>query len=190
MAKTFTPKRVAIAQLVENPRNPRIHPQEQIDALRASFKKFGQAGPVLVRKENWMIIAGHGLTRAMKAEGAKEIDVLFWDCDQKTADSFMVADNRLPAGAQDDFARIAEILKEQGENDLEALGFDADALAALFEEKGEQITVEEIETGPVKARFFITIRGPLKEQAKALTRLKKAMEDLPEVSVDQGTGID
>lgn len=188
MAKSkFEQKRVQISSLIENPRNPRSHPEEQLAGLRASFKRFGQTKPILVRADNSMIIAGHGTRKAMELEGAKEIDVVLWHCDQKTADAFMVADNRLPAGAVDDIDRLAEILKEQSNAELAALGFDAESVASLFGDADEKITVEEIQTGTVQARFWITIRGPLKDQAKSLKRLKDAMKDLPEVHVDLGT---
>lgn len=185
-----TQKRLKIDELVDNPRNPRNHPEEQLRHLRASIKRFGQPRPILVRAASNMIIAGHGLKAAMKLEGKTEIDVIAWDCTQKEADAFMVADNQLPQGATDDLDRIAEILKEQGEAELVALGFDADILLALSGEGGQKIVVEEIPTGDVEARFWITVRGPLKQQAKALKRLKDAMADLGDVKVELGTTLE
>lgn len=191
MAKPkFTTATLKLDQLIENPRNPRNHPEEQLAMLRASIRKFGQPRPVLVRAANHMLIAGHGLWRAMQAEGKGQIDAILWDVDQKTADGYMVADNRLSHGAVDDLDRIAEILREQGEDDLAALGYDDEALADLMGKADEAIQVEEVETSTLKASFWITVRGPLSEQAKALKRLKAAMADLGEVSVDLGTAVE
>lgn len=186
----FKLTRRKIGELVDNPRNARQHPEDQLAMLRASIKRFGQPRPILIRAENSMVVAGHGTKKAMQLEGKAEIDCIEWDVDQKTADAFMVADNRLPQGASDDLDRVAEILKEQGEGELLALGFDQDAAAALFGESGEKIVVEEVPTGEVKAKFWIQVRGPLKQQAKALKTLKAAMAELPDVSVELGTTLE
>ena len=58
----------AIDRLSANPRNARIHGEEQIEQLRASLREFGWTMPVLVR-ENGMLIAGHGRLEAARLEG-------------------------------------------------------------------------------------------------------------------------
>lgn len=185
----FSMVKLPIGDLIENPKNPRVHPEEQIKQLKASLKRFGQPRPVLARQANKMLIAGHGLVQAMKAAGHKDVEAILWDVGQKEADAFMIADNRLPQNAYDDLDRVAAILEEHGQEDMLALGFDDAALDALFGEAGESITVQEIETGQLSAAFWITVRGPMTDQAKALTRLKAVMKDLPEVSVELGTII-
>ncbi len=66
--------------------------------------------------------------------------------------------------------------------ELDTLGFD-DWLA-----DGEpEIDVVEIETGPVEDKFWVSIRGPLEQQAEVLQRLAEAMKKLPGVEVGIGT---
>ena len=43
-------RRVAAAELVDNPNNWRTHPQDQRDALKAILDEVGFAGAVLTRK--------------------------------------------------------------------------------------------------------------------------------------------
>jgi hypothetical protein len=46
---------------------------------------------------------------------------------------------------------------------------------------------EEIPITPVNNSFWISVRGPLKDQATALQRLTPMMADMPEVEVEIGT---
>lgn len=179
---------VSISELVPNPRNPNTHPRLQLDRLAASIKRFGQPRPVLVRAQNMMIIAGHGVWEAMKDAGHKQIAVILWYVDQKTADAYMLADNRFSQLSAPDNDRVAEILREIDEAEREAVGYSPEeaneVLAAL---EAEAIEVEELDTDLVSDRFWISIRGPLAQQAFALRRLKELMADIPDVEVDLGT---
>lgn len=179
---------LAIEQLIPNPRNPRVHPKEQIDGLLALLEEFGQPRPILARAANKMIIAGHGIWEAMKLAGHDKVDVLLWDVDQKTADKFMLADNRWGELSRHDDARVADLLRELDDGDLPALGFSAEERDALLADgEDDELDVAEIETDTVLDEFWVTIRGPLADQAKALKRLQDAMADLPQVEVELGT---
>jgi hypothetical protein len=52
------------------------HTRDQLDLLKVSIAKFGQARPVLCRAANRMIIAGHAVHLAMTELGRTEIDCL------------------------------------------------------------------------------------------------------------------
>jgi len=184
------PARVALATLVPNPRNPRQHPEEQLDRLAASVKRFGQTRPVLVRRANGMIIAGHGVTEACRRAGLTEIDVLRWDVDQETADAFMLGDNRLGQLGRDDAARVRDLLRQHGFIDPEAIGFSAVEVTDLLADAVDDLELVEVATSTVADRFWISVRGPLKQQAHALDALKGAMRDLAGVEVELGTIAD
>lgn len=179
---------IDILELVPNPRNPRRHPEAQIEQLAASIRKFGQPKPVLARKENRMLIAGHGVWESCQRAGLPKIKVMLWDVDQATADAFMVADNRHPENSRNDTDRIAELLREIDPSDLPALGFTPEEVAELLKGEDEDtIEVFEIDTTAVADRFWLSVRGPLKDQAQALQRVQEVMRDLPEVEVELGT---
>ena len=179
---------IDILDLVPNPRNPRRHPEAQIEQLAASIRKFGQPKPVLARSDNRMLIAGHGVWESCQRAGLSKIKVMLWDVDQATADAFMVADNRHPENSRNDTDRIAELLREIDPSDLPAIGFTPDEVAELLRDEDEAaIEVFEIDTTAVADRFWLSVRGPLKDQAQALQRVQEVMRDLPEVEVELGT---
>lgn len=179
---------MAIADLYRNPRNVRHHPEAQISKLQQSIRKFGQVRPILVRRANRMIIAGHGVMEAMRRMGLTRVKVMLWDVPQKVADQYMVADNRLAELGKDDDAMLAEILKEVESIELGALGFTADEAAKLLEERAPKaFDMTELETGPVEDIFMVTVTGPLVHQAAALQVLRELTDRIPEIELQIGT---
>jgi ParB-like chromosome segregation protein Spo0J len=191
-ARLPQPKRqmLPIDDVIPNPRNDNVHPQSQIDLLEQSIRRFGQPQPILVRLENRMIIAGHGIHLAMRQAGESEVDTLLWDVDQKTADAFLVADNRFSELSRRDPDRTRELLDQLREDeDFAALGFLPAEVEKLFEDEGDPIEVREINTDPVNDVFYIMVRGPLAMQALALKRLQEVMVEIPDIEVDLGTTL-
>jgi ParB-like chromosome segregation protein Spo0J len=187
VARPLQERSLPIESLVANPRNPRSHPEMQLRRLEASIRQFGQPRPVLVRRENRMIIAGHGVKLACERAGLTQILAVLWDVDQPTADAFMLGDNRLAQLGSDDADRIRELLRELGLADVEAIGYSAAEIDELLADASDDIDVLEIQTGDVADRFWVSVRGPLKDQAAALKRLQTVMADLPEIEVELGT---
>jgi ParB-like chromosome segregation protein Spo0J len=177
---------VKIGSIIPNPRNNRIHPPEQLAMLKASIRRFGQPRPVLVRKQNRMIVAGHGIHQAMRELGRTEIDIIAWEVDQKTADEFLLADNRLAERSHFDRDRTQALLEDIPPDALAAVGFTSAEIEMLFKDATAPLAVEEIETAAVEDRFWITIQGPIAQQAFALRRLQELMKQLPDVEVELG----
>lgn len=179
--------RLPLSELVPNPRNPRIHPEVQLEALAKSIKRFGQPKPILARRANKMICAGHGITEAMKRAGLADADVVLWNVDQGIADQFMLGDNHLPKLAREDAERVRAILEGVGVAEAEAIGFSAAALDDVLRGAAADIEIAEIAVDAVEDRFWVSVRGPLKDQAATLQRLRKVLAELPAVSVELGT---
>ena len=180
--------RLPISSLLANPRNPRRHDETQLARLTASLLRFGQTKPILVRTDNHMIVAGHGIMQAAERAGFAEVDAILWDADQKTADAYMLADNRLSDLSSHDDDRVAALLRDIDEMDWLAVGFTDDEAQALLDDAvGDSIPVVEVETGTVEDRFWISVRGPLVQQAEALQRLKAFMREVPGITVELGT---
>jgi len=184
----IAPERVSLSSVVPNPRNPRIHPEAQLERLVASVRRFGQPRPILVRRANRMIVAGHGIHEACRRAGLRDIQAVLWDVDEATADAFMLGDNRLAQLGHDDRSRIEAILGEIAADDLEAVGYSAAEVEQLLGDAARDIDVVEVPVGEVADRFWISIRGPLREQAAALQQLQRALRDLPEVEVEVEIG--
>lgn len=190
MARTFDGSRksakLAVSTIVENPRNPRVHDEQQLDGLVASLSHFGQARPILVRAANKMIVGGHAVFEASKRAGLAEIDVILWNVDQKTVDEFMIADNRHHDRSSDDRDRIASLLRDLEPENYLALGFDEDEVADIFGEEDEA-QVFEVDTSAVEDRFWISIAGPLPMQAEVLRLLQETVGALDDIEVELGT---
>lgn len=175
--------------LVDNPKNPRLHDRDQLLKLGAALRRFGQTKPILARKANRMIVAGHGLRQAMMREGFSQAQVYFWDVDQQTADAFMLADNRLGDLSQDDPAKVEQLLHELEDFEAEELGFTDAQVEELLNPKAKDFVVEEMATDEVEDRFWISVRGPLQLQASALDKLKILLADYPDIDVEMGTSV-
>lgn len=63
---------VPIASLAFDPANVRKHPEANLDAIRASLRRFGQQKPIVVGRDN-IVLAGNGLLAAARAEGWEAI---------------------------------------------------------------------------------------------------------------------
>lgn len=68
---------INIADIKPAPYNPRKINQAQFELLKKSISNLGLVIPVLVNKQNNMIIAGHQRTKAAKAVGIKEVPAFF-----------------------------------------------------------------------------------------------------------------
>lgn len=80
--------------LKENPRNAAKHPEDQVLALAAMFKKYGFIGAVVVGTSD-VILAGHGRVLAAKKAGMKEIPILRVDhLSQELQDGYVIAENK------------------------------------------------------------------------------------------------
>ena len=78
-------------------------------------------------------------------------------------------------------------IQEDGENAL-SLGFSQNELSRILGGP-DDLEVKEIETGPVDDEFWISIRGPLVQQANALKALEAAMKPFAGVTVEHGRSV-
>lgn len=84
-----------IAELRPYENNARVHSPEQIDRLRASLRAYGFVRPLLINAEG-MVLAGHGILEAAKAEGLTEAPcVPVEHLSAEEARGYILADNRL-----------------------------------------------------------------------------------------------
>jgi ParB-like chromosome segregation protein Spo0J len=179
------------AALLANPRNPRKHDDEQITGLAASLRRDGQTKPLLVRRENRMIIAGHGIHQAAQMVGLERLHVVLLDVDQKAADRIMLGDNRHSDRSTSDNARVTELLREIDQADWLATGYSDNEAEKLFAKiEAADLVVHEIEASDRQDTFWISVYGPLAEQAVALQRLKELYKEMPKITVMLGTTPD
>ncbi len=171
-----------------HPKNPRVHGSEQIKRLQAALEQFGQTKPILVRKEDMTIIAGHGVREAARNLGWSKLDALILDVTPRAAMRIMIGDNRLADMSKTDDDMLRELLQGMSEDDWMGTGYTAAEASKLFEKvTGEDLVIHEIDTTQAKEDFWISVRGPLALQADALQRVRTLMADLPGLAVEIGT---
>jgi ParB-like nuclease domain len=117
--------------LEPDPRNARLHTEDQLRRIADSIEAFGFNVPVLIDGER-RIVAGHGRALAARRLGMAEIPTIVLDhLSEAGRRAFAIADNRLAELASWDGGRLGEELKA-----LDGLGL-AFALSATGFEIGE-----------------------------------------------------
>ena len=130
---------VATDSLVENPRNPNRHPEEQIVALAKIIRHQGWRNPIVVSRRSGFVVKGHGRLLAARMLGLAEVPVDYQDYENEAAEwADMVADNKIAELSSMDEAELNRILRElDGEIDLELTGFQAAELEDILAEVDE-----------------------------------------------------
>jgi len=87
-------RRVPLDSLHLDPSNARLHGPQNMDAIKASLQRFGQAEPLVVQKSSGRVIGGNGRLEAMRALGWTECDVVELEVDDLQATALGIALNR------------------------------------------------------------------------------------------------
>ena len=123
------------AKLLPYARNARTHSDAQVAQIAASIAEFGFTNPILAGSDG-VIVAGHGRLSAAQKLGLDVVPVVVLDHLTPTQRrALIIADNRIAenAGWDDAMLRVELDALRDEDFDLSLTGFDADALADLFE---------------------------------------------------------
>lgn len=125
-------KVVLISELTPDPNNARNHPDENLNALEASLKEFGQRKPIVVDSDG-VVIAGNATLMAAKKLGWTTIEVVdipeSWSAQKITA--FALADNRVAELAQWDAQELLSQLESLDEFDMSLFGLEKPEIPIL-----------------------------------------------------------
>jgi DNA modification methylase len=122
---------LAIDELEPFSKNPKRHPESQIDKIKKSMQEFGWTNPILISKDN-MIVAGHGRYEAAKQLGFEKVPIINIDLPYEKAVAYVIADNRLAEIAEQDDEQLSALLQEIDESMYEAIGYDEEAIDELL----------------------------------------------------------
>ncbi|MDA8378440.1 MAG: ParB N-terminal domain-containing protein [Planctomycetia bacterium] len=121
---------VPVDALTPDPANVRRHPGNNLEAIKASLKRFGQQKPLVVDAAD-IIRAGNGTWAAAKALGWQKIWIIKTDLSGSDAVAYAIADNRTAELAQWDSPALADQLSALDAHLQLAAGFTPEEMTAL-----------------------------------------------------------
>ncbi len=130
---TLAIEQVAIDSLRPDPANPRRINEEELDALTRSIRAWGFVEPVVVRREDALVVGGHQRLVAARRAGLTSVPVVWLDISAAQAHLLGLALNRI-SGSWDEqlLARLLADLKAAPEVDVSLTGFGDDEVKDLM----------------------------------------------------------
>ena len=124
----------SIDNLVPWDQNPRLN-DHSVDKVATSIKRFGFGAPIVARREDKMVIAGHTRLKAAKQLGLDAVPVRYLDLDPADAKMLALADNKIGEIADWDNNELDRIINDLAlsAEDMEDLGWNSSDLDNLFE---------------------------------------------------------
>lgn len=119
-------EKIDIGSVSLDPANVRKHDRRNLDAIKASLRKFGQQKPIVI-DGNGIVIAGNGTLTAAQELGWTEILAVRTQLVGSAATAFAIADNRTAELAQWDDDALNKVMASLKVEDAElalATGID------------------------------------------------------------------
>lgn len=132
---------VPIAKLAPMPGNPRRN-AAAVGPVAESLKRFGWTNPILARRADRVVVAGHTRLEAAKALKLDKVPVIWLDLDPVSSRLYNLADNKLAQISEWDPGPLADMLRELSKEDAAGLaiaGFGDAELAKLLTEAAEPV---------------------------------------------------
>lgn len=128
-----------------HPKNPNVHPEDQLEALTQYIQFTGWRHAVIVSRLSGLVVAGHGRIEAARRLECS-VPVVYQSFDDEAEElAFVLADNQLA-----ELSHLDADLLETDLSELEGLDFDT---AMLGFDVGEMIGEEQKETGSYSERW-------------------------------------
>jgi DNA modification methylase len=154
----ITIEHVDVESLHPDPANPRVISAADMEALTRNIATFGLVDPILARRADRVIIAGHQRLVAARKLGLKVVPAVFIDVTIAQARLLNLALNQIHGSFESELlARMLADLSTVADLDLTLTGFGEDELAKLLKtldarEKRERIEDFDVDTALAKAR--------------------------------------
>lgn len=155
VAPYLTPLLVPMDTILVHPENKRDHPEENLEAIQASLREYGQVRPILIDPRTRYILAGNGTYEAARREGWTQIAAGAFDGTPEQAEAYLMVDNRTTDMSLFDPLPTIEFIAEHPGlpgfgNIEEALREAADEPEFKFEE--DETASDETEWGIITVR--------------------------------------
>lgn len=149
--------------------NAKVHPPEQIDRIANSIKAFGWQQPIVVDKDN-VVIIGHGRLAAAKQLMLDTVPVVYADnLTEDQVDALRLADNKTNE-SEWDFGKLEEELAA-----LDIAGFD---MAQFGFDEQTDLGVTDAKEVPLKEQFQLII------DCESETDMQEKFDMLKEVGIE------
>jgi hypothetical protein len=165
---------IAITELSLDPSNVRKHSRRNLDAIKASLRKFGQQKPIVVDAKG-IVLAGNGTLTAAQELGWTEIQIVRTELAGVEATAFAIADNRTAELAEweDSLNDVLKSLQDEGV-DLADLGYSPEDLGQFAANAVEMPELASGDKQPFQQKTF-TLHDEQAEDVDAAIAKAKQM---------------
>lgn len=160
--------------------NPRVN-DAAVEKVARSIKRFGFGAPIVARRADGEVIAGHTRLKASAQLGLKKVPVRYLDLDPADAHLLSLADNKLNEAATWDDERLAELVKLMDQGDLLLAGFSDREIDALvgdfpdpFSDDEDDCDGEILDEGTEKITFKVLLVQAEKARAVLIAAMAEA----------------
>src|SRR5690242_5790393 len=115
-AKPLAVNYVPIAALTPMPGNPRRN-DAAIGPLARSIERFGWTSPILARRADKVVVAGHTRLEAARTLKLDKVPVIWLDLDPVSSRLYNLADNKLAQISEWEQSQLADMLRDLAEED-------------------------------------------------------------------------
>lgn len=174
--KALRPLMMPLAELEPDELNARKHSDRNIEAVMTSLQRFGWCKPLVAQRVAGRLVlrAGHGTLEAARRLNVTEAPVVVMTSRKVSeGQAYAVADNRTAELAEWDTPTLEAVLAGLPEEDLGAVGFTPDELAALLGSAPGGYDLDDLPPDPVEApdapvdapeRLVTVVLGPMSEE--------------------------
>lgn len=138
-------------QLTPYENNAKLHPQEQIDEIKASITQFGMNDPIAVCGSDNIIVEGHGRLIACQQLGIETVPVIRLDhLTEDERKAYTLAHNKLTMNTDFDLDLLKLELQDI-DLDMGELGFSVE-LEELDLHENDEIVEDEVPDPPAEPK--------------------------------------
>jgi len=151
-----------IDDLKPDPANPRRIADEEQDALTRGIREFGLVQPIVVRRENLVVIGGHQRLIAARRLGMKTVPCILLDVSEEQARLLGLGLNRIGGDwDQQLLARMVADLRAAPDVDITLSGFGEDELSRLLKKMNAEEKRYQRESFDLDAALAEAVRAPI-----------------------------
>lgn len=157
-------QRLPLSEITLHPKNPNIHPEEQIQAIMESLRLDGYiAGTMGIQKSTRMLYKGHGVYMALKRLGCIKADFVVSDLTDEATLALLARDNALSDMSSPDPVKLKAISVELVKMNvpIQRMGYTLKAIEAMQPKR--EVTEDE---APEVAEVVVSKTGDLWQLGK------------------------